>query len=218
MSAAARTSVHITIRQASPKAPGASRRKAGVAVPAMRKKIITGSAMSVAAVQALTGPGVDHAFEVELAVLEHARHVDATIEVHIQLGALLELAFVDVTHVGVAIPVGVDHRFAVAVARKATMALEAKLKEYRWRPFDVVHRPARCVLYVCDSLHREVFHAGQLDEVERSIVKVVEASKKLFPVLIIGGGPAGLTAAFELQQAGVGVTVFEATVHRPSPA
>ena len=40
MTAAAPISVHITIRQVSPYGPGMARRKAGVAVPAMRKKII----------------------------------------------------------------------------------------------------------------------------------------------------------------------------------
>jgi hypothetical protein len=38
--AAVTVSAHITIRQTSPKVPRAVRRKAGVAVPAMRKKII----------------------------------------------------------------------------------------------------------------------------------------------------------------------------------
>jgi hypothetical protein len=31
---------------------------------------------------------------------------------------------------------------------------------------DVAHRPGRCVLYVCDSLRRELHGAGQLDDLE----------------------------------------------------
>jgi len=34
---------------------------------------------------------------------------------------------------------------------------------------DVAHRPARCVLYVCDILRREVHRAGQLDDLERML-------------------------------------------------
>jgi hypothetical protein len=41
--AAVSVSVHITIRQTSPKGPRLARRKAGVAVPAIRKKIIAWS-------------------------------------------------------------------------------------------------------------------------------------------------------------------------------
>jgi hypothetical protein len=34
---------------------------------------------------------------------------------------------------------------------------------------DVAHRPARCVLYVCEMLTRELHRAGQLDETERML-------------------------------------------------
>ena len=43
IAAAVRVSTHSTIRQASPKAPRVANRKTGVAVPAMKKKIIAWS-------------------------------------------------------------------------------------------------------------------------------------------------------------------------------
>lgn len=37
---------------------------------------------------------------------------------------------------------------------------------------DVTHRPARCVLYVCATLMRELHDAGQLDEIERMLAEL----------------------------------------------
>jgi len=37
---------------------------------------------------------------------------------------------------------------------------------------DVAHRPARCVLYVCSTLMRELHDAGQLDEVDRMLAEL----------------------------------------------
>jgi hypothetical protein len=37
---------------------------------------------------------------------------------------------------------------------------------------DVAHRPGRCVLYVCQTLRREVHHAGQLDELETMLAEL----------------------------------------------
>jgi hypothetical protein len=37
---------------------------------------------------------------------------------------------------------------------------------------DVAHRPGRCVLYVCDTLSRELHRGGQLDDVERMLAEL----------------------------------------------
>lgn len=37
---------------------------------------------------------------------------------------------------------------------------------------DVAHRPARCVLYVCSTLMRELHDAGQLDDIERMLAEL----------------------------------------------
>lgn len=37
---------------------------------------------------------------------------------------------------------------------------------------DVAHRPARCVLYVCSTLMRELHDAGQLDDVDRMLAEL----------------------------------------------
>lgn len=44
---------------------------------------------------------------------------------------------------------------------------------------DVAHRPGRCVLYVCDSLRRELHHGGQLDELERMLAELQRAMTEL---------------------------------------
>jgi hypothetical protein len=48
---------------------------------------------------------------------------------------------------------------------------------------DVAHRPARCVLYVCETLTRELHRAGQLDDIERMLAELRREATELFAAL-----------------------------------
>jgi hypothetical protein len=65
---------------------------------------------------------------------------------------------------------------------------------------DVAHRPARCVLYMCESLQRELHRAGQLDELERMLAGLRRDMTELIAVheaRVNGEVIAPLVAALE---------------------
>lgn len=47
---------------------------------------------------------------------------------------------------------------------------------------DVMHRPARCVHYLCDTLRRELFKRGQLDAVEAKLAELHRAMQQFTAV------------------------------------